>query len=144
MGHRSAKVYQSYINEVAIHAQLVFLGKPQADDLLREISTMGWRRDPRAPTELTAEERESLKEDPSILKLKDELSQIQGQLKNLRISDRTRDTLTERKWELGTELQRTRVALFRNAKRLKRKQYFDTVDIIEIENQLNHPGVIDT
>jgi Protein of unknown function (DUF3435) len=140
MGHRSAKVYQSYINEVAIHAQLVFLGKPQADDLLREISTMGWRRDPRAPTELTTDERESLKKNPSILELKDELRQIQSRLENLHIDDSERDRLAKRTRELGTEVQRTRVALFRKAKRLKRKQYFDTVDIIAIEKQLNHPG----
>jgi hypothetical protein len=82
---------------------------------------MGYRRDRRAPTELTDTERESLKDDASILRLRGELERIKEKLKDSdSCMEEEREALYEQKVELNMELHRTRVALYRDAKRLKR------------------------
>jgi hypothetical protein len=99
---------------------------------------MGYRRDRRAPTELINAGQESLKNDASILGLRDELKRIKEELKDSDsyMEEEEKDTLYERKMELNMELYRIRVALYRDIKRLKRRRYFDTVDVDEIERQL--------
>src|SRR2546421_7708791 len=72
------------------------------------------------------------------LRLRGELRRIGGKLKNSGscMEEDEKDTLYQRKVELNIELHRTRVALYRDTKRLKRRRYFNTVDVDEIERQL--------
>src|SRR2546423_5940855 len=94
-----------------------------------QFSTMGCRRDRRAPVDLTDAEREWLKNDPSILKQKDTLTHIRKQLKDRHssIDETKREILEQQRTELAAELHAKQVRLYRDAKRLKRRRYFDTV-----------------
>jgi Protein of unknown function (DUF3435) len=139
MNHQDAHIYQAYINEnVGCDTQSAFLGRPSQRAIIDEFSTMGYRRDRRAPTELTDAERESLKNHPSILELRGKLKDIKERLKDSDsgMDEEDREALYEQKVELNMKIHRTKVALHRDAKRIKRRNYFDTVDVDEIERQL--------
>ena len=143
MNHRNARTYQAYINEnVQIDVQSVFLGRPSAQATMNEFGTMGRRRDPMAPTDLTEAEGETLKRHPSISKLKDEVSLVRERLNDTNIvtHEAEWEALKRRKVDLSAEVHRVRVALYWDAKRLKRKEYFDIVDEKEIARQLSRSG----
>jgi Protein of unknown function (DUF3435) len=87
MNHRNARTYQAYINKnIGCDTQSASLGRPSQQAIIDELSTMGYRRDCRAPTELTGAERDLLKNDESILRLRKELTNIKGSVGRARNS----------------------------------------------------------
>jgi Protein of unknown function (DUF3435) len=78
MNHRNAGIFQAYLNErVQYDVQAAFPGRPSADALIRAASHMSRFIDPRAPTELSTSDVNTLKTHPDIVRarqLRDGLS----------------------------------------------------------------------
>ena len=72
MNHKDAGIFQVYINErIQCDVQAAFLGRPSADAILKSVSHMSRGVDPRAPTNLTNNEVNSLKTHPLVVELRD-------------------------------------------------------------------------
>src|SRR5436305_12956050 len=104
MNHDDARTYQAYVNQnVGCDTQSAFLGRPSQRAIIDEFSTMGYRRDRRPPTKLTDAERESLKNDASILRVRGELKEIKKELtdSNSCMIEEAKEALYERKSEVN-------------------------------------------
>lgn len=72
MGHKDAGIFQAYINErVQCDVQAAFLGRPSEDALFKSLGHMSRDIDPRAPTQLTGEHINELKQHPLIVDLRE-------------------------------------------------------------------------
>lgn len=147
MGHRDAGVYQAYINQrVQCDVEAAFLGRPSHDALFRAVTHMSRYVDLRVPTELTSAEIDALKVDPVIADLRE--------VRDLLAREVRRESGTTKKAEVkGTKLYQmykkannafccAKEKLLKEAKRNTGQRFFDTIDTIEINNQLD-PSLLD-
>jgi len=71
MNHRDAGIFPAYLNErVGCDVQVALLRRPWADALTKAASHMSRYIEPRAPTEVTEPEVDTLKTHPHIVKLR--------------------------------------------------------------------------
>lgn len=147
MDHRDAGVYQAYINpRVQCDVQAAFLGRPSRYALFKAVSHMSRYVDPRAPTQLTSAQTEALKAGPEIVDLRksrdllaDEVRRESGTIKKAE----AKNTKLYQMYKKATAVFRcAKEKLSKAAKRNARAQFFDTIDTIEINKQLD-PSFLD-
>lgn len=147
MGHRDAGVYQAYINQrVQCDVEAAFLGRPSHDALFRAVTHMSRYVDPRAPTEPTSAEIDALKTDPEIVDLRElrdllsrEVRQESGTLKK---AEAEGTKLYQLYKKANDAFRCAKAKLLKAAKKNIRQQFFDTIDTIEINKQLD-PALLD-
>ena len=141
VNHKDAGIFQAYINQrVQCDVQAAFLGRPSADTLLKTVSHMSRLADPRAPTKHTISTG-NIKTHPDIVKfrqLRDSLSQEArhsfGSIKNAKAQGSKIYQLYK---EAGDALQCSKVKLRNTVLKESRKEFFDTIDTQEINQQLD-------
>jgi hypothetical protein len=141
MSHRDAGIFQAYINQrVQCHVQAAFLGQPSAKALLKAVTHMSRHVDPRAPAGLTAEAAAELRLDPEVGKLKelrDHLSrEVQSQSGTIKKAEQAGTKLYQMYKKASDALRCAKQKLVNSAKKCSRTQYFNTIDTIEINKQL--------
>lgn len=121
MNHRDAGIFQAYSNErVQCHVQAAFLGRPSADALIKAASHMNRYVDPRAPTELSASDVDTLKTHPDIVRarqLRDSLSKdIRAEFSTIQNSKGTKMYEINQKAEAELHRQETKLGnpLYKN------------------------------
>lgn len=142
MCHRDAGIYQAYINQrVQCDVQAAFLGQPSATALFKAVTHMSRHVDPRAPTDLSTEDKDSLKTDPEIVhlrELRDHLSrEAREESGTLKKAEADQTKLYQMYKETDKRLRCAKTKTINSAKRVARQQFFDTISTIEINKQLN-------
>lgn len=142
MGHINAGIFQAYMNErIQCDVQAAFLGRPSADALLKSISHMSRDVDSRAPTELTDDQKNSLKTHPLIVELRGrrdaisaEAQRMYGTLENAKKNDPKIYALYR-----GAQAQfdSTKKSLEREKKQETRLQFFDRIETEDAQRQLS-------
>jgi hypothetical protein len=148
MSHRDAGVYQAYINQrVQCHVQAAFLGQPSAQALFKAVTHMSRYVDPRAPTELTSDEAAKLRLDPEVGKLKelrDQLSkEIRSESGTIKKAEMAGTKLYQLYKKAGDALKCAKEKLTKSAKKHARAHYFNTIDTLEINKQLEDSTQLD-
>lgn len=140
MNHRDAGIFQAYLNErVGCDVQAAFLGRPSADALIKAASHMSRYVDPRAPTELTEPEVDTLKTHPRIVKLRQLRDSLSQALRDEygTIAKATGTEMYEMYKKARNALQCAKVKLRKSALKESREHFFNTIDTKEINDQLN-------
>jgi Protein of unknown function (DUF3435) len=140
MNHRDAGIFQAYLNErVRCDVQAAFLGRPSADALIKVASHMSRYVDPRAPTELSVSNTDSLKTHPDIVRarqLRDGLSKdIRAKFGTIKKSKGTKIHNLYQKAE--ADLRREKIRLRRSALQESRRQFFETIETKDVNEQLD-------
>jgi Protein of unknown function (DUF3435) len=140
MNHRDAGVFQAYLNErVRYDVQAAFLRRPSTNALIKVASHMSRYVDPRAPTELSDSNLDVLKTHPDIVRarqLRDGLSKdIRAEFGTIKKSKGTKIHKLYQKAEAG--LRREKIRLRRSALQESRKQFFETVETKDVNEQLD-------
>ncbi|KAH6662715.1 hypothetical protein B0J14DRAFT_685428 [Halenospora varia] len=140
MNHKDAGIFQAYMNErVQFDVQAAFLGRPSSDAAMKATSHGSRYIDPRAPTTLDASCQQPLRTHPTVVKCR----QLQDSL-----SAEARRVFGSIKKAAGTEihkaylqacaaLQAVKVKLRRGEVKKSHDEFFDTIDIDEIDKQLD-------
>lgn len=147
MAHRDAGIYQAYINErVQCDVQAAFLGRPSSSALFQAVTHMSRYVDPRAPTELTPTQTNALKADPEIVQLRQlrdrltyEAREESGTIKNAQ-AEGTKIYQMYKKADDALKCAKTK--LRKSARQESRQHFFNTIDTIEINKQLD-PSLLD-
>jgi len=140
MNHRDAGVFQAYLNErVRCDVQAAFLGRPSDDALIKAIGHMSRFVDPRAPVGLTDSQVNNLENDSRIVKcreIRNTLAQnLRSQFGTIKKAEGSK--LYEVYQEANLQLKNEKNKLRSSAKKESRKQFFDTIDTKEINEQLD-------
>ncbi|PNP56824.1 hypothetical protein THARTR1_03122 [Trichoderma harzianum] len=141
MSHRDAGVYQAYINQrVQCHVQAAFLSQPSAQALFKAVTHMSRYVDPRAPIELTSDEAAKLRLDPEVGKLKELRDQLSKEIRSESGTIKKAEIAGTKLYQLykkaGDALKCAKEKMTKSAKRHSRAHYFNTIDTIEINKQL--------
>ncbi|KAF5603959.1 hypothetical protein FPCIR_1080 [Fusarium pseudocircinatum] len=148
MNHRDAGIYQTYINQrVQCHVQAAFLGQPSAQALFKVVTHMSRYVDPRAPIELTSDEAAKLRLDPEVRKLKelkDQLSkEIRSESGTIKKAEAAGTKLYQLYKKAGDALKCAKEKMTKSAKRHPRAHYFNIIDTIEVNKQLEDNTQLD-
>jgi ElaB/YqjD/DUF883 family membrane-anchored ribosome-binding protein len=148
MGHVYASTFQKYMNErVQTHVQASFLGIPSEDALMNILSHQSRYIDPRAPSkydDLPESKRSKLSNHPEILKLQQmrdtlaqEAKELYGSMKNA-----SGTKIGELKAKADAALRAAKKNLKEATFTGARNEFFDTIDTLEINKQLD-PSLLD-
>jgi len=142
MGHRDAGVYQAYINErVQCNVQAAFLGRPSEDALYKAVTHMSRYVDPRAPIEPTSEEIDALKADSGIVhlrELRDQLSrEVREESGTIKKAEAEGTKMYQMYKKANDDLRCAKKNSLKEAVTYSRQRFFDTIDTIEINIQLD-------
>jgi hypothetical protein len=142
MSHRDAGIYQAYINpRVQCDVQAAFLGRPSSDAIFKAVSHMSRFVDPRAPTELTSGQMAALKVKPEIVQLRelrDRLSyEVREESGTLEQAAQDDSKLYQLYKQASNNLQSAKTKTLRLAKKNTRQEFFNTINTIEINKQLD-------
>lgn len=142
MCHINAATYQAYINQrIQCDTVAAFLGRPSNKALLKAAGHMSRYVDPRAPTTAAHHDLESIKTDPTLVKLielRDTLSQeVRRQSGSIREAEVQSTKLYQMYRTVENKVRSTRAYLQKLAKATTRQQFFNTVNTAEINLQLN-------
>ncbi|CAG7936683.1 unnamed protein product [Penicillium nalgiovense] len=148
MGHVYASTFQKYMNErVQTHVQASFLGIPSEDALMNILSHQSRYIDPRAPSkydDLPEGKRSKLSNHPEILKLQQmrdtlaqEAKELYGSMKNA-----SGTKIGELKAKADAALRAAKKNLKEATFTGARNEFFDTIDTLEINKQLD-PSLLD-
>lgn len=141
MGHKDAGIFQAYINErVQCDVQAAFLGRPCEQAIFRSLGHMSRDIDPRAPTQLTNEYIDELKQHPLIVEFRerrDALSKAvkdeHGTHKNARaVESETLKLYDQAKLDLESAKKR----LKRGKLYETRKEFFENIETQDAQRQL--------
>jgi len=142
MGHRQGGgTYERYYMPGFIDAdcQGIYLGNPPRNSLVDAVGRLGLTRDRRAPTGLTQDQRDEIKNHPEVVRLRRERDRC-----TQRIYDNGFQTIPEavgtewhtRHKEAQAAVARTISALTRKRRELAIQEFHDTIDTIEVNKQL--------
>jgi len=116
-----------------------FLGRPSADALIKAASHMSRYVDPRAPTDISDLKLNELKTDSGMVKyrqLRDNLSRdIRAEFSTIKKSEGTK--IHEMYQKAEANLRRQKVKLRSSAFKESRAQFFETIEIRDINEQLD-------
>ncbi|KAK6495730.1 hypothetical protein TWF481_002777 [Arthrobotrys musiformis] len=153
LGHTGGSTFDRWYKSrrVNVDIQSAFLGTPSRKDLLEAIGKMGLRRHPQAPKSLTPDEKEKAIQKNEVLEnLQMDAAELRSRLirdhKNLK-SAKDADSITYKEYQtLQSDIRAEKTACQRDALSMKRKDFFDNMNEIEIANQLrysHHSPVLD-
>lgn len=147
MGHRDAGVYQAYINQrVQCDVQAAFLGRPSSTVLFKAATHMSRYVDPRAPTELTAQQLDELRAHPDILQLRqrrDDLSrEVRRQFGTLKQAAAEGSKTYQLYKHADDALRCAKAKMRRLAQKETRQEFFESINVREIRTQLD-PSFLD-
>ena len=142
MCHRDAGIYQAYINQrVQCDVQAAFLGQPSSSALFKAVTHMSRHADPRAPTELTADEVNALKVDPVIIQLRDLRDRLSSEARKeagtLKKAEAKKTKIYQMYKEADRSLHSAKMMARNTAKKAARQHFFDTISTVEINKQLD-------
>ena len=142
MGHRDAGIYQAYINErVQCNVQAAFLGRPSDDALYKAVTHMSRYVDPRAPVLPALTEIDALKVDSEIVhlrELRDQLSrEVREESGTIKKAEAEGTKLYQLYKKANDDFRCAKAKSLKNATTYTRQQFFDTIDTIEINKQLD-------
>jgi hypothetical protein len=143
MGHVYASTFQKYMNQrVQTHVQAAFLGLPSEDALMNILSHQSRFIDPRAPSkydDLPESKRATILDHPEIVRLQQmrgtlalEAKELYGSMKNA-TGTKIGELKAMADAALRTAKKHLKEATFTGA----RNEFFDTIDTLEINKQLN-------
>lgn len=143
MCHINAATYQTYINQrVQCDTVAAFLGRPSNKALLKAAGHMSRHVDPRAPTDASQVELENIKTDPTLVKLielRDIISQeVRRESGSIKEAEADGTVLSQIYRTLENKVRSTRAYLRKLAKVTTRQDFFNTINTIEINSQLNN------
>lgn len=141
MCHINAATYQAYINQrIQCDTVAAFLGRPSNKALLKAAGHMSRYVDPRAPTNATHHDLESIKTDPTLVKLielRDSLSQeVRRESGSIREAEMQGTKLHHMYRTVENKVRSTRAYLRKLAKATTRQDFFNTISTVEINAQL--------
>ena len=142
MGHARADLFRHHYmhQSVKVDTQSAYLGTVNRSDLIKSVGLMSNKRDPRAPTKLSAEVLESHRDHPELAAPLLERSRLVTTLKSECGSTKAAETLQPKKYQeylrLCSQIDRVKKDLRRTALRDLRAGWFDSVDHDEIGRQL--------
>ncbi|KAF2471333.1 uncharacterized protein BDR25DRAFT_223650 [Lindgomyces ingoldianus] len=142
ISHKDAGVYQVYINQrVQCDVQAAFLIRPSSTALFKAVTHMSRYMDPRAPTDPTPEQVNALKVEPEIVqlrKLRDQLSaEARRESGTFKAVETERTKMYQMYKKAEQDLRCAKAKALNSAKRSTRQRFFDTINTIEIDRQLN-------
>ncbi|OJD27699.1 hypothetical protein ACJ73_00909 [Blastomyces percursus] len=140
MGHSRADIFERYYISMKVKrdVQSAYLGCPARESIIQAVGRFSLTRDPRAPKELSNEQKDAIERDPRLIKLC-------GQQRSLhKLIERKHGSLSKAKGtelyhqyaELGDTIRAEKQALHREAFDGMGQEFFATIDTIEIERQL--------
>ena len=142
MGHARADVFRRhYMHQtVKVDTKSAYLGTVDRSDLIKSVGLMSNKRDPRAPTNLSAKVLESHRDHPELAAPLLERSRLVTTLISECGSIKAAETLQPEKYQeylrLCGQIDRVKKNLRRTALRDLRARWFDSVDQDEIRGQL--------
>jgi hypothetical protein len=141
MGHHGDTYEQFYMPDlIERDFQSIYFGTSPQDELIRAVARMGLTRDKRAPTELNAQQKQEIRNDPRLVMLRARRDRRRERLTRqgyYPLSTATDHPDYVRYKELGREINSLTTTL-RN-KRLAEtiREFHDTIDGLEIDRQLD-------
>jgi hypothetical protein len=82
MGHRHGSMYERYYQPDLIERdfQSIYFGTPSQELLIESVARMGLSRDKRAPTNLTDDQKDEVKNHPELVKLREKRDRYKGKI----------------------------------------------------------------
>ncbi|EDN08839.1 FluG domain-containing protein [Histoplasma capsulatum] len=140
MGHSRADIFERYYISVKVKrdVQSAYLGCPARESIIQAVGRFSLTRDPRAPKELSNEQKDAIERDPQLIKLCDRQRSLHKLIERKHGSvPKAKGTSLHRQYtELGDTIRAEKQALHREAFDDMRQEFFATIDTIEIERQL--------
>ena len=142
MVHKDVIIYHNYINEwVQVDVQAAYLEHPSFGALFKAVTHMNHYVDSQTSTKLTLAQTNALKTDPEIV----QLQQLQDWLiyKACEQSDTVANAQAEETKiyqmykKAGDALQCTKIKLWKSVKKEFQQQFFNTINTVEINKQLD-------
>src|SRR5271155_1539341 len=143
LGHQGSAIFEKYYHDNCIRRDIqnVVLLRPSQENLCRAAAQMNRHRDHLAPSDLTDNQLEGIRNHDQIrnlriqrLALKNEIRTLYGTLKKAKHADPDRYRQHE---AVVKELIRVRAAYRRERKVEFREDYFDTMPGTEIDKQID-------
>ncbi|KAK6495901.1 hypothetical protein TWF481_002946 [Arthrobotrys musiformis] len=146
LGHTGGSTFDRWYKSrrVNVDIQSAFPGTPSRKDLLEAIGKMGLRRHPQVPKSLTPDEKEKAIQQNEVLEnLQMDAAELRSRLirdhKDLK-SAKDADPITYKEYQtLQSDIRAEKTACQRDALSMKRKDFFDNMNEMEIANQLRYP-----
>ena len=140
MGHSRADIFERYYISIKVKrdVQSAYLGCPARESIIQAVGRFSLTRDPRAPKELSNEQKDAIEQNPQLIKLCVRQSSLHQLIQRKHGSvQKAKGTILYREYtELGHTIRAEKQALHREAFDNMR-QFFATIDTIEIEKQLS-------
>ncbi|EDN03649.1 hypothetical protein I7I51_05473, partial [Histoplasma capsulatum] len=140
MGHSRADIFERYYISVKVKrdVQSAYLGCPARESIIQAVGRFSLTRDPRAPKELSNEQKEAIERDPQLVKLCDRQRSLRKLIERKHGSvPKSKGTALHREYtELGDTIRAEKQTLHREAFEDMRQEFFATIDTVEIERQL--------
>ncbi|KAL6722251.1 hypothetical protein ACLMJK_001358 [Lecanora helva] len=140
MGHQNSQTFQFYLNErVKFDVQSAVLGSPSKQALINALGGMRWTLDRRAPTNLSIEQRASLRNNKEIADLceaRDSLAKC-IKLHYKTIPDAKGTETLEAYMKARSTLAAAKRRISAAALRKAREDYFSTVDTKDLNEQFS-------
>jgi hypothetical protein len=143
LGQSGTRVFERHYQSEFVKRDLqhVVLLRPPQESLLKRAAGMLKNRDPFAPSDITGEQLQGIRQHPRILalrqekkKLKDEMRSLAGTMGNAR---EPFPELYSKHDEADKELTRLRKIFRDEAKAKARKDYFHSAPVLEIDKQID-------
>ncbi|OJD10206.1 hypothetical protein ACJ73_09890, partial [Blastomyces percursus] len=140
MGHSRADIFERYYISMKVKrdVQSAYLGCPARESIIQAVGRFSLTRDPRAPKELSNEQKDAIERDPRLIKLCGQQCSLHKLMERKHGSlSKAKGTELHRQYtELGDTIRAEKQALHREAFDGMRQEFFATIDTIEIERQL--------
>src|SRR5207248_723725 len=128
------------------NAQAAFLGRPSDDALHKAVTHMSRYVDPRAPTEPTPAEIDALKADSEIVRLRELRDQLSREVREesgtIKRAEAEKTKMYQMYKKANDALRYAKAKSLKEATASTRNRFFDTIDTIEINKQLD-PSLLD-
>ena len=147
MGHLGS-TYEKYYTptHIARDFQSIYFGSPSEDLLIASVARMGLSRDRRAPTELNCNQLNEVRNEPTLVALRNERTGYKNQLHGLGFYPVTKAEGTElykRYDDSKRAISKTYQKLYRERLEKAIHEFHDSIDTIEIASQLSGKAAIE-
>ena len=141
MGHHGDTYRQFYLPDlIERDFSSIYFGTPPQDDLVRAVARMGLAWDKRAPTELTPEQKQEVRNHPELARLRQRRDRHRRRLRRIGFYplhagvDHPRYALYK---ELDRKINSVTTVLKKQRLEEEIRRFHDTIDDLEIERQLD-------
>lgn len=141
LGQQGQVYEQFYIPElIEADYQSIYFGTPSEDELIRAAARMGLSHDSRAPLGLTDAQKEEIRNDPEIMRLRDKRGRYTEKLvrQGYRPIETGKGTSLYARYEkIDRRIKSMTTQLKRARESQAKKDFHDTIDDLEINKQLD-------